>query len=332
MILAKEGLSGSKRALSFAEEASMHTVLLGGTGFIGSALSRYLSERGDTVLVTTRSKKGRTGTKNIDHGVWDGRTASELAPLLQGAEAIINLLGASIGSGRWTQQQKEHILQSRVQSGKALVEALQQVSDLPKVVIQASAVGYYGFWNNSATAPSCLESSPSGTGFLAQTCMAWENSTQEIETWGVRRCVIRTAPVLGPGGMLAGMLSPYRLGMGGIPGNGRQPFPWIHLEDETRAIVFLLDTEALIGPVNLTAPATDTMKDFVLALGKTLHRPVWVPLPALALRLFLGQMAEELLLGGQKAVPQKLVDAGFSFHFSSLSLALDRSIPPLLTA
>lgn len=306
----------------------MHTVLLGGTGFIGSALSRSLSERGDTVLVTTRSRKEQTGVKNVVHEVWDGRTAANLAPLLQGAEAIVNLLGANIGSGRWTKQQKEQIFQSRIQSGKALVEALRKVSALPKVMIQASAVGYYGFWEESATAPFCLESSPSGAGFLAQTCIAWENSTHEIDTWGVRRCMIRTAPVLGPGGMLAGMLRPYHLGLGGMPGNGKQPFAWIHLDDAVRAITFLLDTPTISGAVNLAAPAMDTMKDFVLGLGKVLQRPVWLPLPALALRLFLGQMAKELLLGGQNVVPRKLLDAGFLFHLASLPLALEKSISP----
>ncbi|MFQ9865939.1 MAG: TIGR01777 family oxidoreductase, partial [Bilophila wadsworthia] len=233
---------------------------------------------------------------------------------LNGADAVINLLGENIAAKRWSSVQKERIISSRLLAGQALVIALQMPIVKPKVLIQASAIGYYGFWPESASAPDCTEDSPAGSGFLATTTIQWERSTQQAEHLGLRRCIIRTAPVLGlGGGMLAKLLPVFQLGLGGPVGTGRQPFAWIHLDDEVAAILFLLDHEELSGPFNLVAPEHSTMNDFVQSLGKVLKRPVWLPVPSPLLRLGFGDMADELLLAGQKASPVRLLSMGLSF-------------------
>ena len=199
--------------------------------------------------------------------------------------------------------QKERIISSRLLAGQALVIALQMPIVKPKVLIQASAIGYYGFWPENASAPDCTEDSPAGSGFLATTTIQWERSTQQAEHLGLRRCIIRTAPVLGlGGGMLAKLLPVFQLGLGGPVGTGRQPFAWIHLDDEVAAILFLLDHEELSGPFNLVAPEHSTMNDFVQSLGKVLKRPVWLPVPSPLLRLGFGDMADELLLARTKGL------------------------------
>ena len=224
---------------------------------------------------------------------------------------------------RWSSAQKERIISSRLLAGQALVIALQMPIVKPKVLIQASAIGYYGFWPENASAPDCTEDSPAGSGFLATTTIQWERSTQQAEHLGLRRCIIRTAPVLGlGGGMLAKLLPVFQLGLGGPVGTGRQPFAWIHLDDEVAAILFLLDHEELSGPFNLVAPEHSTMNDFVQSLGKVLKRPVWLPVPSPLLRLGFGDMADELLLAGQKASPVRLLEHGFVFRHPTLDSAL----------
>ena len=305
----------------------MKTVLLGGSGFIGTALSHELSARGDQVIVPTRTPK-HTASESKEPVLWNGRDPKRLAEILDGSDAVVNLLGENIAQGRWTPEKKERILASRLEAGLALVQAIDACTAPPRTLIQASATGYYGCWPDAASAPSCPEEAPGGKGFLADTARRWENSTRSAEDRGIRRCVIRTAPVLGPnGGFLQRLLPPFRYGLGGCVGSGRQPFPWIQLTDEVRAILFLLDNE-LSGPFNLAAPETPTMKIFAETLGKKLHRPVWLPMPAPLLRLALGEMADELLLAGQNAVPARLIEHGFSFRYPDLETALAATLVP----
>lgn len=310
----------------------MRIVILGGTGFIGSALATSLAARGDTVLVPTRSPNRQvlagTSSRDILYETWDIKEPDQLVRILTCADAVVNLVGENIAGQRWTAAQKQRIVSSRVRVGEALCSAFTSLPNPPKTLIQASAVGLYGAWPEMASAPVCTEHSPSGNNFLADTALRWEASTsaiEQIET--VRRCVIRTAPVLGAGGgMLAPLLPLFRFGLGGTVGSGRQPFAWIHLHDEVNAIRFLLDNDRLSGVFNLAAPAHSSAKDFAKALGRALHRPVLLPVPAFALRLTLGEMAEELLLAGQRVMPEHLLQAGFTFTYANLDAALHQIV------
>lgn len=220
----------------------MRVVILGGTGFIGSALVKALLRAGHDVTVSSRRVRPQEGGGPA-YARWDGQSPQALAEICKGAAAVVNLLGENIGAGRWTVARREAIIQSRVRAGEAVSAAfalLDKAGDaLPKTLIQASASGWYGLWPDLATAPDCTEDAPAGSGFLAEVVRRWEASSAPVEALGVRRVRIRTAPVLGKGGgVLARMLPLYRWGLGGPAGTGRQPFPWIHLDDEAGAIVF----------------------------------------------------------------------------------------------
>ena len=238
----------------------------------------------------------------------------------------LNLAGESIAgesllailARRWTEEQKKRIQKSRVEVGKALVAAIDAASNKPEVLIQASAVGYYGPYGDEIIS----ESTPAGKDFLAGVCQAWEDSTAEVEKMGVRRAVIRTGLVLAPeGGILPMMLLPFRLFVGGPLGGGKQNVPWIHLQDEINAIRFLLENQTAQGAYNLSAPNPVSNAEFGRIAGQVLHRPNWFPIPGFALRLALGEKAS-LILEGQHAFPQRLLDAGYEFKFKKLEAAL----------
>lgn len=302
----------------------MRVAILGGSGFIGTALARVLAEREHSVLIPSRSPdKGRGLLPGVRRVAWDGRDAERLAEILQGMDAVVNLLGENLAAGRWTEARKKNIVQSRVQAGRAVTQAFKSLHTPPGCLVQGSAVGYYGAWRDSAQAPLCTESSPAGSGFLAETVVLWEASSQEVDTLGVRRCVIRTAPVLGAGGGMLDKIAPlYHFFLGGPVGSGRQPFAWIHLDDEVAAILYLLEHADARGVFNLSAPRQDTMNDFARALGGALSRPSWLRAPGLFVRLALGEMAEELLLSGQKVSPERLLHGGFQFKYPELGAAL----------
>jgi len=316
----------------------MHVVILGGTGFIGSALTRALLARGDAVTVPSRAPRasgagaasGAQGAgPSVTPAVWNGRDPEPLAHLLHGAHAVVNLLGENIAGGRWSAQRKARIVDSRVAAGQAVAAALGSLeasgAGRPAVLVQASAVGYYGGWPDMATAPKCGEADPPGPGFLAETCGRWEAASAPAQAMGVRRCVIRSGVVLGAGGALARMLPAFRAWLGGPLGSGRQPFPWIHLADEVGAILHLLDTPSCSGPYNLAAPQAVDNAGFTAELNRAVGRPAWLPAlpaPGFALRLALGEMADEALLAGQVAPPNRLADSGYVFRFPALREAL----------
>lgn len=290
----------------------MRIVITGGTGLIGSALARDMAGAGHEVVILTRDV-ARTGP--LPSGAravqWDAKTAAGWAALLDGDTAIVNLAGESIGTGRWTAAKKRRIRESRVESGRAVLAAIRQAVQKPRVLLQGSAVGYYGRSGDELV----TESHPPGSDFLAEVCVDWEASTAEVEALGVRRAVLRTGVVLSDaGGALPRMALPFRLLAGGPLGNGRQWFPWIHIADEVGAIRFLLEREDARGPFNLTAPRPLTNRDFSRAVGKALHRPSLMPAPGLALRLVLGEMAD-MLLYGQRAVPHRLLEHGYAFRY-----------------
>uniref|UniRef100_B8DLN1 NAD-dependent epimerase/dehydratase n=1 Tax=Nitratidesulfovibrio vulgaris (strain DSM 19637 / Miyazaki F) TaxID=883 RepID=B8DLN1_NITV9 len=312
----------------------MHVVILGGTGFIGSALARALLARGDTVTVPSRAPRPAPA-QGVVHAAWNGRDPESLSRLLEGTQAVVNLLGENIAGGRWTPQRKARIVDSRVAAGQAVAAALGAMNGAglpavpptvpPTVLVQASAVGYYGVWPDMASAPLCAEGDPPGTGFLAETCARWEASSAPAQAMGVRRCIIRSGVVLGAGGALARMLPAFRAWLGGPLGSGRQPFPWIHLADEVGAILHLLDTPSCSGPYNLSAPQAVDNAGFTAELNRAVGRPAWLPappVPAFALRLALGELAEEALLAGQVTPPGRLADSGYTFRFPALRAAL----------
>lgn len=304
----------------------MRVLILGGTGFIGTPLADTLAARGHDVLVTTRKSAPSAQEGKPQLVTWNGHDATALAPLLDGVDAVINLLGESLAAGKWTEEEKRRILESRTKVGDAVSFAAasrqQKGQSLPHTLIQASASGYYGIWPDASTAPVCEEDAEPGTGFLADTVRAWERSTEAVEALGVRRCRIRTAPVLGPGGFVGRLTPSFRWFMGGVPGTGRQPLPWIHRKDEVNAIVFLLEHEENTGAYNLCSPELTTMRAFCMALGRAMRRPVWVPLPAVLLHAMFGDMADEVLLAGQRTVPARLLEAGFAFNQGELEPAL----------
>jgi uncharacterized protein (TIGR01777 family) len=289
----------------------MRIVITGGTGLIGSALARDLGEAGHEVVVLTRDPdKVSSLPPNTRAARWDGKTAAGWAEFLDGDTAVVHLAGESIAAGRWTEAKKRRIRESRVESGRAVLAAIRQAAAKPRVLLQGSAVGYYGPCGDEIV----TEAHPPGHDFLGNVCAEWEASTAEVESLGVRRAVLRTGVVLSDaGGALPRMALPFRLLAGGPLGNGRQWFPWIHIADEVGAIRFLLEREDARGPFNLTAPKPLTNRDFSRALGKALHRPSLAPAPAFALRLVLGEMADALLTG-QRAVPHRLLEHGYAFR------------------
>ncbi len=297
----------------------MRIVITGGSGLIGSALARELGSSGHEVVVLTRdpSRVGTLppGTRAVQ---WDGKTARGWSSLLDEGTAIVHLAGDAIAGGRWTDEKKRRIRQSRVDSGGAVMAAIQEAKPRPRVLLQGSAVGYYGACGDEVVD----ESHPAGDDFLAQVCVEWEASTAGAEALGVRRPVLRTGIVLSDqGGALPRMALPFRLMAGGPLGNGRQWFPWIHVADEVGAIRFLIEREDAGGPFNLSAPDPLTNRDFGRALGRVLMRPSFAPAPGFALRLLLGEMADALL-HGQRAVPRRLLDLGYVFRYREAVEAL----------
>lgn len=309
----------------------MRIVILGGSGFIGKALAHELAGRGHEVLVPSRNAaRAEAALAGTAHALsWDGADPDTLARCIDGADAVVNLIGANIAERRWTQAQKARIVDSRVRAGVALATAVERTPHPPRVLVQGSAVGYYGGWQETLTAPVRTEDAPAGTGFLASTCTQWEASSAAVEAAGVRRCVIRSGVVIGPaGGALAKMLPPFRFFVGGPPGTGRQPFPWIHLHDEVRAIMHLIDRPDLEGAFNLTAPGRTSMRTFCKVLGRVLRRPSSFRVPAFLLRLLLGEMADEMLLSGQVAPPERLTASGFTFTYPTPETALEAVLRP----
>lgn len=296
----------------------MRVVIAGGSGFIGRALACSLVQDGHAVVILSRTAAARSDG-GIVYAPFDGVSGQGWADLLDGAQALVNLAGENIASGYWTAARKRRILESRLGAGRACLDALGRVSHPPEVLVQGSATGFYGDRGDVPTD----EEAPPGKGFLAEVAARWEASTAAAEAMGVRRVIVRTAVVLGRGGgALPRMLAPYRIFLGGPLGNGRQYVPWIHLDDEVRAIRFLLERPEAVGPYNLAAPGAVTQDGLAAAIGRALARPALLRAPEALLRLALGEMARELFVNGVRVVPRRLVELGFSFRFETLAAAL----------
>lgn len=308
-------------ALFRPKESTMKIVIAGGNGWIGRDLSRALINAGHDVVVLSRSGEASPipGARSrawlvADSGGWENE--------LEGADAVVNLCGEGVADGPWTDSRRSRLLHSRLTPTLALVAALGRVEKKPPVLINASAVGWYAQTGERLQA----ETDPAGTGFLSDLCARWEKEAREAEKLGLRVVLLRIGVVLGrDGGALSRMLLPFKLALGGRLGDGRQHFPWVHLDDVTGLIVSALTNERLRGPVNAVGPELATNADFTAALGKVLHRPTPFPVPAVVLKLALGEMSS-LLLGSLKIAPAAAMSAGYRFKHPRLEGALAAAV------
>ncbi|EME61427.1 TIGR01777 family oxidoreductase [Amycolatopsis decaplanina] len=290
----------------------MRVLIAGASGLIGTSLTKRLRGSGHEVVRLVRREE-----RSSDERRWDPPAGEIADGALDGVDGVVNLAGAPLLPGRWSAARKQVLLDSRVEPTEVLAEAVAE-HGIP-VLVNASAVGYYG-----DPGPSLVdETSPAGRGFLAELCTAWEGATETAATAGARVVRIRTGLVLAREGGLLDVLRPlFRLGLGGKLGDGKQYMPWISLDDEVGAIVFALENESLSGAVNLSGPQPATNAAFTKALGHAVHRPAIWQVPGFAMKIALGQAAEEMALFGQRAIPRALEEAGYAFRHPTLEDAL----------
>jgi len=297
----------------------MNILITGATGFVGRRLCEMLHQAGHTVRALSRDSVVAKQRVPLLKEVFPWNPLQELPPLqaFEGCDAVINLAGESI-AGRWTAPKKQLIRDSRVLGTKNLVNALAQLSSRPKVLISASAIGYYGDRGEE----TLTEDAAPGSDFLAQVCRDWENEALKAESLGIRVVRLRIGLVLGRGGgTLQALLPLFRVGLGGPLGSGRQWWSWIHRDDLCRLIVQILANESISGPVNATAPQPVRQKEFAQVLGRVLRRPAFLPTPAFALKIALGEFADGIL-ASQRALPRRAQEMGYRFQFEELEGAL----------
>ncbi|MEV6769716.1 TIGR01777 family oxidoreductase [Nocardia sp. NPDC051030] len=295
----------------------MKVVVAGSSGLIGTALVAALRRDGHEV-----TRLVRRPVRARDEFSWDPARADLDERALRGADAVVNLCGAGIGRRRWNGSYKQELRDSRIVPTDVLASAVAALG-VPTLV-NASGVHYYGGDSGDRIV---TETSPAGTGFLAGLCNDWEEAAQEAIDAGVRTVLLRSAVVLARHGGMLGMLYPlYSLGLGGRLGNGRQYVPWISIDDEVSGIIFALTNESLSGPVNMVGPAPVTNAEFTRAIGRALHRPTPLVVPAFALRMAIGEFAEEAILHGPRAIPTALEAAGYTFHHPTIGAALAATV------
>jgi len=299
----------------------VRVTVVGGSGFIGSKLVAALRQRGDEVTVTGRSAV--TLAKRFGEGVgrveWDPVQGPPPAEALEGCDGVINLAGESVASGRWTKARRERIRASRVEGTRHLVAALAAASDKPKVLVNASAIGYYG----DAAHRALHETSANASDFLAEVCAAWEGEASKARAAGVRTAIARFGVVLGrEGGAYPLMSRPFRLFVGGPIGLGRRWISWIHLDDVVGLLLHLLDTPTADGVFNGTAPQPVSNAEFTKELAAALKRPALFPVPPLALKLLLGGFAA-VVLSSQRVLPMRTLASGYAFRYPTLRGALE---------
>jgi uncharacterized protein (TIGR01777 family) len=301
----------------------MNVLIFGGTGFVGRNLTEELLAKGYQVYVVTRNSRAtsdRLGNR-IQVIEWDNISSLSSIYKVDPIDVVINLAGESIGNRRWTNSVKEEIIASRIKTTGTIVNAINKGTIQPKVFINASAVGYYGPRKDE----EITESEEVGQDFLAQVCRDWENEAYKVQSNLTRVVTLRIGVVLGNEGALEKMALPFKFYMGGPSGRGSQWLSWIHVQDLTRMIGFIIEQQELVGPINAVAPNPVRMKDFCKVLGEVLNRPSWFPVPEFILRIALGQMSE-MLLHGQRALPKKILNAGFTYRFPKLKDALENAL------
>jgi len=293
----------------------MKILVSGAHGLVGKALVKSLTKDGHEIVSLVRRESVVAKTE-IE---WHPNRGQIDAQQLEGFDVVIHLAGESIASGRWTEDKKLRIRESRVKGTTLLSESLARLSRPPATFISASAIGYYGNRGDELL----TEQSATGKGFLSEVCVAWEKATGAAEAKGIRTVHTRFGIILDTdGGALEKMLTPFRMGVGGKLGDGKQWMSWIALDDVVRGLRFLIDNQTVRGPVNFTAPNPVTNAEFTKTLGSVLSRPTIFPVPVFAARLAFGEMADALLLSSARVEPSRLQDEGFKFEYSDLLLAL----------
>lgn len=303
------------RHAEHANRERLKIAITGSSGLVGSNLKAFLTTGGHEVVSVVRDSR-----KLDDDSVFWNPAAGVLDPAnLEGVDAVVHLAGTSIADGRWTEERKRSIKQSRVRGTELLARTLATMKNGPRVLVSASAVGFYGDQGDEVL----TEAAPSGRGFLAEVCRAWEGATKPAERAGVRVVTLRTGVVLSPaGGAIGQMLLPFKMGAGGRLGSGKQYMSWIDLDDLVGAIHHALFTVSLSGPVNATAPNPVPNATFTSALGRTLGRPTVVPVPGFAVKAAFGELGKEVLLWGQRVIPQKLTESGYEFFYDGVEDSL----------
>ncbi|NOZ62693.1 MAG: TIGR01777 family protein [Calditrichaeota bacterium] len=297
-------------------------VITGGSGFIGRNLIPSLKARKYEIIVLTRNPQR---TSEIFKGAvravyWDGKTVGDWQQELDGADAIVNLAGETVRALRWTQKKKARIIQSRVDAGKAIYQAIANVKNKPGVLIQPSGIGFYGDRGDEILD----ENSTRGTGFMAEVAQLWEQSVNQVKDLGVPLATLRIGLVLGKdGGFLSQVSLPFKFFFGGVIGSGKPYMSWIHVEDLCAVILFLLEDKSRSGIFNLTAPNPIPGSEFYRTVAQVLQRPCWLHVAAWQIRVLLGEMGKELILSGQHVIPKRLLDLGFKFKFVELESALE---------
>jgi len=302
----------------------MKVAVTGATGFVGSRLVERLQQEGHSVLVLTRNPERAqrmfpsSGSSSLEIVGYTPTKSGSWQQAISGCDGVVNLAGAAIADERWTPQRKQEILESRSTATQKLVEAIQNANSKPSVLVSASAVGYYGTSETSVFD----ENSPCGRDFLANVCLAWEAAAQPVQQAGTRLVILRLGIVLGMGGALGKMLTPFKLFAGGPLGSGHQWFSWIHREDLVNLILFSLTNSSVEGVLNATAPNPVRMGELCHALGEVLHRPSWLPVPEFALEILLGDAAQ-VILQGQQVLPKRTLSYNFNYQYPTVKPALE---------
>lgn len=295
----------------------MNIVVTGGTGFVGGQLTKTLTAEGHHVYILTRSPEKHEDTKSVTHIGWlkDEHHPEDHLPSIH---AIVNLAGESLNSGRWTEERKQSILDSRLEATQGVLNLIDQLPEKPEVLVNASAVGFYG---QSKTKTFTEDTITPGKDFLANVVTEWEDRASHAVEKGVRTVFVRFGIILGEQGALEKMVLPYKMMIGGNIGSGEQWMSWVHIDDVVGLIDFSIHHKEVEGPLNGTAPEPKRNKDFGKTLGEVINRPHWIPAPAFALKIALGDMST-LLLNGQAVVPKKATALGYRFKYPELKPAL----------
>ncbi len=285
----------------------MNIMISGGTGLLGTALTKSLLADGHKVFILSRTDKKRSDVQIIK---WDARTPDGWGHLVNEMDVVIHLAGRSTSAWPWSAANKKSFEDSRILPGLALAQAIQAATRRPSLFVQVSGINHYGLHGDLAD-----ESTPPGDDFLAQLTVKWEGATQSVEGLGVRRLVLRTPPVLSRDNVIMKLIAlPVQLFVGGPIGSGKQPFPWIHIKDWVSAVRYLMTDESARGVYNMIAPSQTSLADFTKLLASVLHRPYWFPVPAFLMRNVLGEMSV-LILEGRFSQPKRLLESGYTFQF-----------------
>ena len=298
----------------------MKILITGASGLIGKALQKSFTEKGYEMLLASRG--GPKKTNEIQWSVEEGFQEKDL-PRIEGLDAVIHLAGEGIAGLRWTDEKKKAIRDSRVIGTHNLVNILSELNEKPKVFISGSAMGFYGDRGDDIV----TETSKPGDTFLSEVCKEWEMESRRAEDLGIRTVLLRTSIVLSKdGGALATMLTPFRFGVGGVVGSGKQWMSWVSLDDVVAIINYALENEKLRGAVNVASPNPVTNEEFTKTLGEVLYRPTFLPLPEFAVNLVFGEMGDALLIDSTRVEPRRLKEAGYEFKYTDLKSALENAV------